>query len=76
MVMEKSLEGKTTWMSVLLIGYSKGWLCDCQHLTERDNGEKSEYALVFHSPVWVSPSYAAFRRFLPNSLCHVDLYES
>lgn len=37
-------------MSVHLIGYSKGWLCDCQNLTEsgeRDNGKKPESAVVF-----------------------------
>lgn len=42
-VLEYSLEGETSWMSVHLIGYSRGRLCDCQHSTgrkERDNGEK------------------------------------
>ena len=59
-------------MSVHLIGYSRGWLCDCQRLTERgerDNGKKPESAVVFLLPCFgfspPFPSSAASSRLLP-----------
>lgn len=49
---------ETTWMSVYLIGYSKDWLCDCQHLTEKgkhDNRKKPESAVVVLLPCLSAP---------------------
>lgn len=81
--MEQSLEGETTWMSVDLIGYSKGWLCDCQHLREGEGsvimGKSLNLLLQFSSPIPVSPLLSCFQSSspsLPFSLRHVDFYES
>lgn len=77
-VLEYSLEGETSWMSVHLIRYSRGRLCDCQHSTgrkERDNGEKPKSALAF-LPCTPTPTHPRTAFSPPtNSLCHVALYE-